>query len=128
MTRTMTSNALGSGTSISSIWNASIGSPWRSSRMTQAAIVEGSSPGSVSTRETCDRSTAMAQNIIRRAAAEAPRRRPRSGLEEARLPEPPEQEPRGQRHAPDAVADERLAVVDVALEPAEVLAEESGHE
>ena len=41
ITRTITSNAPGSGTSISSSWNASIGSPWRSSRMTQAAIVRG---------------------------------------------------------------------------------------
>src|SRR5918996_1613147 len=42
----MTSIAPGSGTSISSIWKASCGSPKRSSRMTQAAIVAGSSPGS----------------------------------------------------------------------------------
>ena len=45
----MTSNAPGSGTSISSTWNASTGSPSRSWRMTHAAIVSGSSPGSVST-------------------------------------------------------------------------------
>src|SRR4051794_3031145 len=55
----MTSKAAGSGTSISSSWKASTGSPWRSSRMTQAAIVAGSSPGSVSTVETGVRSTAM---------------------------------------------------------------------
>ena len=44
----MTSNAPGSGTSISSSWKASSGSPKRSSRMTQAAIVGGSVPGSTS--------------------------------------------------------------------------------
>src|SRR5215208_44599 len=49
MTRTVTSNAPGAGTSISSSWNASRGSPSRSSRMTHAAIIAGSSPGSVST-------------------------------------------------------------------------------
>src|SRR4051795_10139004 len=48
MTRTVTSNAAGSGTSISSTWNASTGSPSRSCLMTQAAIVAGSSPGSTS--------------------------------------------------------------------------------
>ena len=49
ITRTITSKAPGSGTSISSSWKASIGSPSRSWRITQAAIVSGSSPGSVST-------------------------------------------------------------------------------
>src|SRR3954465_14456596 len=48
ITRTVTSNAPGSGTSSSSSWKASVGSPSRSARMTQAAIVEGSSPGSTS--------------------------------------------------------------------------------
>src|SRR5437016_2158104 len=48
----MTSKAPGSGTSISSIWKASLGSPKRSSRITQAAIVAGSSPGSVLTSDT----------------------------------------------------------------------------
>ena len=48
ITRTTTSNAPGSGTSICSSWNASSGSPWRSSRITQAAIEAGSSPGSTS--------------------------------------------------------------------------------
>src|SRR3954452_17223726 len=52
MTRTITSKALGSGTSISSIWKASFGSPSRSSRMTQAAIVSGSVPGSTFTSVT----------------------------------------------------------------------------
>src|SRR5881227_3689441 len=58
MTRTITSNAPGSGTSISSSWKASRGSPSRSSRITQAAIVLGSSPGSVPTWDTCVKSTA----------------------------------------------------------------------
>src|ERR1700712_2309534 len=53
MTRTVTSNAPGSGTSISSSWKASSGSPWRSSRITHAAIVAGSSPGSTSSCATC---------------------------------------------------------------------------
>src|SRR3954447_4753875 len=48
ITRTITSNAPGCGTAISSSWKASVGSPSRSARMTQAAIVEGSSPGSTS--------------------------------------------------------------------------------
>src|SRR3954452_14969996 len=48
----MTSNAPGCGTSISSIWNASTGSPSRSSRMTQAAILSGSVPGSTVTSVT----------------------------------------------------------------------------
>src|SRR5213083_801491 len=58
ITRTMTSKAPGSGTSISSTWKACSGSPSRSGRMTHAAIVAGSSPGSVSTWETWLRSTA----------------------------------------------------------------------
>src|SRR3954468_8509305 len=48
----MTSNAPGSGTSISSIWKASFGSPSRSSRITHAAIVSGSVPGSTFTSVT----------------------------------------------------------------------------
>src|SRR5882724_4848173 len=44
----MTSKAPGSGTSICSSWKASLGSPSRSWRITQAAIVSGSSPGSTS--------------------------------------------------------------------------------
>src|SRR3954454_11706548 len=58
ITRTTTSKAAGSGTSISSIWKASLGSPSRSWRMTQAAIVGGSSPGSTSSLETSEVSTA----------------------------------------------------------------------
>src|SRR3954465_6099043 len=52
MTRTITSNAPGSGTSISSIWKASLGSPSRSSRITHAAIFSGSVPGSTFTSVT----------------------------------------------------------------------------
>ena len=48
ITRTITSNAAGRGTAISSSWKASVGSPSRSARMTHAAIVAGSSPGSTS--------------------------------------------------------------------------------
>src|SRR6188508_3712328 len=58
MTRTITPNAPGSGSSISSSWKASFGSPSRSWRITQAAIVSGSSPGSRSSFETSDTSTA----------------------------------------------------------------------
>jgi hypothetical protein len=59
ITRTITSNAAGSGTSISSSWKASVGSPSRSARMTQAAIVGGSSPGSTSSVAIRLRSTDM---------------------------------------------------------------------
>src|SRR5215212_4279947 len=48
----MTSNAPGWGTSISSIWKASFGSPSRSSRITHAAIFSGSVPGSTFTSVT----------------------------------------------------------------------------
>src|SRR5262245_38658692 len=58
MTRTMTSKAPGSGTSISSTWKASLGSPSRSWRMTQAAIFSGSSPGWTSSLDTSAISTA----------------------------------------------------------------------
>src|SRR5215210_1739007 len=58
ITRTITSKAPGSGTSISSIWKASRGSPSRSSRITQAAIVSGRVPGSTSSSETFVMSTA----------------------------------------------------------------------
>ena len=59
ITRTVTSKAPGSGVSISSSWNASSGSPSRSWRMTHAAIVGGSSPGSASILETWLVSTAI---------------------------------------------------------------------
>src|SRR3954454_10748869 len=58
ITRTITSNAPGSGSSISSSWKASFGSPSRSWRITHAAIDSGNSPGSRSSFETSDTSTA----------------------------------------------------------------------
>src|SRR3954447_3114740 len=58
MTRTTTSKAPGSGVGISSSRNASSGSPKRSSRITQAAMVGGRSPGSASNRATWLTSTA----------------------------------------------------------------------
>src|SRR4051795_921886 len=58
ITRTITSKAPGSGTSISSTWKASLGSPSRSWRITQAAIFSGSSPGSTSSLDTSAISTA----------------------------------------------------------------------
>src|SRR5918999_5221816 len=64
ITRTMTSNAPGSGTSISSSWKASVGSPSRSWRITQAAIVSGSVPGSTSSSDTFVRSTAISESIL----------------------------------------------------------------
>src|SRR5213592_1096641 len=58
ITRTITSKAPGSGTSISSSWKAVIGSPSRSGRITHAAIASGSSPGSTSSFATSVMSTA----------------------------------------------------------------------
>src|SRR5918999_4188733 len=73
MTRTITSNAPGSGTSISSSLKASFGSPWVSSRITQAAMVSGSVPGSTSSSLTFVMSTAMRGRLLR-AGALAPLR------------------------------------------------------
>src|SRR3954447_22612024 len=133
MTRTMTSNAPGSGTSISSTWKASSGSPSRSWRMTQAAIVAGSSPGSVSTCATCVRSTAIglsALPAVRIVAATGGRRGAGTLLAVAFQVPPPPQPGRddGDRaHGPaDAPDQERGERVDVVHEPAEVLAEEAG--
>src|SRR3954470_13440865 len=64
MTRTITSNAPGSGTSISSSWKASAGWPSRSWRITHAAIVSGSVPGSVSTLATFVTSIAICSQIL----------------------------------------------------------------
>ena len=58
ITRTITSKAPGSGTSICSSWKASLGSPSRSWRITHAAIVSGSVPGSTSSFEIALLSTA----------------------------------------------------------------------
>src|SRR4051794_13630158 len=66
MTRTITSNAPGSGTSISSSWNASEGCPSRSCRITQAAIVSGSVPGSTSRLVTFFTSIAIAVQVLLR--------------------------------------------------------------
>src|SRR3954453_16909627 len=63
----MTSNAPGSGTSISSSWKASRGWPSRSWRITQAAIVSGSVPGSVSTLATFVTSIAIGSQVLLRA-------------------------------------------------------------
>src|SRR5690348_16801707 len=127
MTRTMTSNAPGSGTSISSSWKASFGSPSRSSRMTQAAIVLGSSPGSVSIRDTCVKSTATGF-------------RPRSSFVGRARMLPAELFARlitthvrvgdhhGEEHAADAQPPEHARRLDVVDHPAEVLAEEAGQE
>src|SRR3954452_18672786 len=117
MTRTTTSKAAGSGTSISSTWKASLGSPSRSWRMTQAAMVGGSSPGSVSMVEICVRSTAM-------------RREPSPWWLAATRPQHPQdggQHQDGQRRR-DGPDEEGVARGDVAHEPAEVLAEEAGDE
>src|SRR3954447_18300261 len=64
MTRTTTSKAPGSGTSISSSWNASRGWPSRSCRITHAAIVSGSVPGSVSTLATFVTSIAIGSRVL----------------------------------------------------------------
>jgi hypothetical protein len=58
ITLTTTSKAPGSGTSICSSWKASVGSPSRSWRITQAAIVSGRVPGSTSSCEIALLSTA----------------------------------------------------------------------
>src|SRR4051794_39311653 len=121
MTRTVTSKAPGSGTSISSSWKASSGSPWRSSRITHAAMVGGSSPGSTSSCATCFVSIATA----------APDSGGRMVELEPVLALDPEDGPDDNRrhHEPaHAVDQEGVAAVDVAHEPAEVLAEEAGHQ
>src|SRR3954469_8231105 len=127
MTRTMTSNAPGSGTSISSSWKASFGSPSRSSRITQAAIVSGSSPGSVSTRDTCVTSTATGSEPRSFFVGRA--RMLPAELFARLIPAHVDVGDRDRRgHAADAQAPERPSGVDVPHEPAEVLAEEPGQE
>src|SRR3954447_26560134 len=113
MTRTQTSKAPGSGISISSIWNASTGSPSRSWRMTQAAIVAGISPGSVSTVAMRSMSTAIGPGTL--------------------LTHPGPAEPDdegGDRDEFDRKAEDQEVPegVDVPHQPAEVLAEEPGQE
>src|SRR4051794_35877319 len=127
MTRTMTSNAPGSGTSISSSWNASFGSPSRSSRMTQAAIVLGSSPGSVSTRATCVTSTATVPEprsfFVGRARMLPAELFARLITANVAVGDHDRRD-----HAAHAEHPERERRVDVPHEPAEVLAEEAGQE
>src|SRR3954469_4484550 len=112
ITRTVTSNAPGSGNSISSSWKASVGSPSRSARMTQAAIVGGRSPGSTSSWEIWEVSTDMAGGY-----------RPSEPLVAL---EPKEREQDHSRHhePADAPDGERAPALDVVDQPGEVLAEE----
>src|SRR5919199_2830064 len=137
ITRTITSNAPGSGTSISSTWKASSGSPSRSWRMTQAAIVAGSSPGSVSTCATCVRSTAIGVSAPscpdRRRPRRAGGRRGAGTLLTASVqvtgPAQPQPDHGGRQDHPADPEDREVGErVDVAHEPAEVLAEEAGDE
>src|SRR5215211_3236608 len=133
MTRTVTSKAPGSGTSISSSWKASSGSPWRSSRITHAAMVGGSSPGSTSSCATCFVSIATSApgSGGRMVPAAALRLRVASPALEPVLaldPEDGADENRRHHEAADAVDQEGVARVDVSHEPAEVLAEEAGHQ
>src|SRR5215217_1936994 len=119
ITRTVTSKAAGSGTSISSSWNASIGSPWRSSRITHAAMVAGSSPGSTSISATRLVSTAMG-SILTCNRPPASRSEPVVALE----PHHDAGERRDGQGQPEAQPEEVVRGVDVADQPAEVLPEE----
>src|SRR3954468_15859552 len=143
ITRTTTSNAPGSGTSISSTWKASIGSPSRSWRMTQAAIVAGhsprsapsaaivagSSPGSASTCATCVRSTAMhpLPRVVAAAGSAVGARRTLLAVpvQVTRVAQPRPDRDAGDDDAADAPDQKRRERVDVPDEPAEVLAEEA---
>src|SRR3954463_9032602 len=121
MTRTVTSKAPGSGTSISSSWKASSGSPRRSPRITPPALGGGGPPGSPSSCATCFVSIATA----------APDSGGRMVELEPVLALDPEDGPDDNcRHheTAHAVDQEGVAAVDVAHEPAEVLAEEAGHQ
>src|SRR5689334_7455859 len=116
ITRTITSNAPGLGTAISSSWKASVGSPSRSARMTHAAIVSGSSPGSTSSWAIWLVSTDMAKPY---------------GVSEpvvALDPEECEQDHSGDDQGADAEDQEIVLRVDVVDQPAEVLPEEAGHD
>src|SRR3954470_16099361 len=113
ITRTITSNAAGCGTSISSSWKASVGSPSRSARITHAAIVAGSSPGSTSSLAIWLVSTDMAK--------------PYAGSEPvvALDPEECEQDHGRDDQAAQAEDEKRVARVDLVHQPAEVLPEEA---
>src|SRR6185436_14945239 len=108
------SNAPGVGTSISSSWKASVGSPSRSARMTQAAIVEGSSPGSTSSwaiwlvSTDMDKPYALSEPVV------------------ALDPEQCEENHSRERERPDAEDQEVRLRVDVLHQPAEILSEEAG--
>src|SRR5690348_12077008 len=132
MTRTMTSKAPGSGTSISSTWKASIGSPSRSWRMTHAAMVAGRSPGSASTCDTCVISTAISVALPVRLALLYARVQRRSGTLPAAEIAGAQEEHGGhdqrQDHPTDAEDQERLGGVDVVDQPPEVHPEEAGGE
>src|SRR3954454_5917468 len=122
----MTSNAPGCGTSISSSWKASIGSPKRSSRITQAAIVGGSSPGSTSRLATSLESTAT---CLLPGSCKAGRDPTHESQPVAPSPvQDPGDDDRGQDQRAALVGEEGGLGVDVVDEVAEVLAEEPGHE
>src|SRR5688572_26679420 len=107
--------APGSGTSISSIWKASRGWPKRSSRITQAAIVSGSSPGSVEIWATSAASTGMERDPIGGSEPVAPF-----------VPQQDGEDRRRDHERADAEDEEVGARLHVADEPGEVLAEEAG--
>src|SRR5215212_10966716 len=115
ITRTVTSKAPGSGTSISSSWKASIGSPWRSSRITQAAIVGGSSPGSTSICATRLVSTATIWRLLVGAVDPIPQPTPGASEEVAPLDvhQHPGDRGDGDRQA-EAEREEAQRAVDVA--------------
>src|SRR4051812_2957505 len=133
ITRTITSNAPGSGTSICSTWKASSGSPSRSWRMTHAAIVGGSSPGSASTCATWVRSTAIRFPLPAGALLMSPPRRVGAdgtllavAVQVTRPPEPQPEHEHGADGPADPPDEKRGQRVDVVDEPAEVLPEEAG--
>src|SRR4051794_7806603 len=129
ITRTVTSKAPGSGTSISSSWKASIGSPWRSSRITHAAIVAGSSPGSTSICATRLGSTATIWKLLVGAVDPIPQPTPGASEEVVAL-DPHDHAGDGGRGdgQTDAEGEEAQRAVDVADQPAEVHAEEAGED
>src|SRR5881397_823683 len=122
ITRTMTSKAPGSGTSISSTWKACSGSPSRSGRMTHAAIVAGSSPGSVSTWEIWLRSTATCSFLARFGGRDLTR-----GRQEPGPPEPDDHADQRHDRAGDSPHREGGERPDAVGHPLEVLAEEPHH-
>src|SRR4051794_9626400 len=128
ITRTITSNAPGSGTSICSTWKASSGSPSRSWRMTHAAIVGGSSPGSASTCATWVRSTAISDSapcwrfahVAAPAGVGADRTLLAVAVQVTRPAQPQPDRAGGHHHPPDPEDEKARERVDVVHEPAEV--------